>query len=185
MFLDHLASFETLCGKLIQVNNAGDLKGAVIASYQDRDELCKETMKIFIQAYGAEAGVAALKWLPYGGLFLAGGLTPKNINAIKWKSGLFMESFMDKGRVSGMLADIPVYAVMVENIGERGAHFVAYKDLQAIVKESKKSVSTSQNASQPPQSSSTTETNNIFGTIIITAVAASVLTLWALKARKW
>jgi len=94
-------------------------------------------MRIFIRAYGAEAGVAALKWLPYGGLFLAGGLTPKNIDAIKYKNGPFMEAFMDKGRVAGMLAGIPVYAVMAEDIGERGAHLVAYKDLQAIVNKRK------------------------------------------------
>jgi len=113
-----------------EVNAAGDKKGAIIAGYQESDQLCRETMRIFIGAYGAEAGSAALKWLPYGGLFLAGGLTPKNINAIKKET--FMEAFMDKGRVSGMLVDIPVYAVLVEDIGERGAQLVAYKEFQLI-----------------------------------------------------
>jgi hypothetical protein len=36
-----------------------------------------------------------------------------------------MKSFYDKGRVSGLLKSIPVYAVMVEDLGERGAQFVA------------------------------------------------------------
>ena len=29
-------------------------------------------MEIFYQCYGAEAGLAGLKWLPYGGLYLTG-----------------------------------------------------------------------------------------------------------------
>ena len=44
--------------------------------------------------------VAALKWLPYGGLYLTGGLTPKNIDYITGtKEGidnLFMKSLLDK-----------------------------------------------------------------------------------------
>lgn len=33
-----------------------------------------------------------------------------------------------KGRVSGMLYSIPIFAVMSDNLGERGAHRVAYQD---------------------------------------------------------
>jgi hypothetical protein len=33
-----------------------------------------------------------------------------------------------KGRVSGMLLTIPIFAVTVDNLGERGAHRVAYQD---------------------------------------------------------
>lgn len=54
---------------------------------------------IFLQAYGAEAGVAGLKWLPYGGLYLTGGLTPKNIDILKSPNGLFMSAFADKVRL--------------------------------------------------------------------------------------
>ncbi len=38
-----------------------------------------------------------------------------------------MKGFYDKGRVSGLLKDVPVYAVLVEDIGLRGAHFVAMR----------------------------------------------------------
>ena len=60
------------------VDTAGDMKGAVIAQHKE-DELCVKTMEVFMAAYGAETGVVALKWLPYGGLYLTGGMTPKNI----------------------------------------------------------------------------------------------------------
>jgi hypothetical protein len=73
-----------------------------------------------------------LKWLPYGGLYLTGGLTPKFIDLIKDPNGPFLEAFLDKGRVSGMLCGVPLYAVMEENLGQRGAHLAAYQDLAAI-----------------------------------------------------
>lgn len=76
--------------------------------------------------------MAGLKWLPSGGLYLTGGLTPKNIDLIKDPEGLFMKAFMDKGRVSGMLKSVPVYAVLVEDLGERGAKFIASKLLSQL-----------------------------------------------------
>ena len=39
----------------------------------------------------------------------------------------FMQSFYDKGRVSGLLKSVPIYAVLGEDLGLRGAHFVAYR----------------------------------------------------------
>jgi len=115
------------------IAKAGDMKGAVIAKNQD-NAVCKRTMEIFITSYGAEAGVAALKWLPYGGLYLTGGLTPKNLDLIKDPDGPFMAALLDKGRVSGMLCSMPIYAVLVENLGERGAHYMSFKMLQEVEK---------------------------------------------------
>ena len=117
---------------MLQIEAAGDLKGAIIAkaAAAGNCSLCQRTMQIFTRAYGAEAGVAALKWLPYGGLYLTGGLTPKNIDYIR--SPAFMEALLDKGRVSGMLNTIPVIAVLVENLGERGAQYFALKMAAAL-----------------------------------------------------
>ena len=115
-----------------QVASAGDMKGAAIARNQKTCEICAKTMEIFATAYGAESGVAALKFLPMGGLFLTGGLTPKNIDLIAEPDGPFLRAFLDKGRVSGLLRDIPLYAVMVEDIGMRGARLVAANDLRSL-----------------------------------------------------
>lgn len=43
-----------------------------------------------------------------------------------------MKGFYDKGRVSGLLKAVPVYAVLVEDIGLRGAHFVAIRVRQGV-----------------------------------------------------
>ena len=106
-----------------------DQRGAVIAQGADQgDELCTKAIDIMLSAYGSEAGVAALKWLPYGGLYIAGGLAPKNIHRITPDSG-FMAAFFDKGRLSPQLKKVPLHVVINEDIGQRGAHRLAYSFL--------------------------------------------------------
>ena len=116
-----------------EVEAAGDLKGAIIAKHQHSDARCCRTMDIFAAAYGAEAGDAALKFLPFGGLFLTGGLTPKNMALLRPPQGPFMRAFRDKGRLSGVLEGVPVFAVKAEDLGERGAHYLAFSHLQATL----------------------------------------------------
>jgi glucokinase len=83
-------------------------------------------LQLWATHYGAEAGVAALKYLPYGGLFLAGGMTPKLLDWIRGEDTPFMKAFLDQGRVTPLVSSIPVYAVLEEDIGQRGAHYVAF-----------------------------------------------------------
>lgn len=112
-----------------KIETAGAEKGGIIAGNQKESEICKKAMEIFATAYGSEAGVAGLKFLPYGGLYLCGGLTPKNIDLLKGPNSLFLDAFNDKGRVSHMLSTIPLFAVMTEDVGGRGALLVAFHDL--------------------------------------------------------
>ena len=72
-----------------------------------------------LSAYGSEAGSAALKWIPTGGLYLTGGITPKMIDYIKGDNSEFMKAYKDKGRVSQLLDRIPLFAVMEEDLGLR------------------------------------------------------------------
>jgi glucokinase len=117
-----------------EIAAAGEMKGKVIATHAQAGaafapfcELCKMTMQTFAGAYGAEAGVAALKWIPLGGLYIAGGLTPKNLPLLRGADSPFMQAFHDKGRLSPLLKRVPLYAVLAEDIGQRGAHLVAFR----------------------------------------------------------
>ncbi len=94
-----------------------------IAAAEGRDPLSERAMGIFVSAYGAEAGNLALKLLPYGGLYVAGGIAAKNLSLIQ--SGKFMDAFMDKGRVSPLLEDVPVYVVLNPKVGLIGATLYA------------------------------------------------------------
>lgn len=42
-------------------------KEMLLQEYASSDTVCDMAMEIMISTYGAEAGCAALKWLPYGG----------------------------------------------------------------------------------------------------------------------
>jgi glucokinase len=94
---------------------------ALISSHAQNktDPLSQETMRMFISAYGAEAGNLALKILPYGGLYIAGGIAAKNLPLME--DGTFLNAFNDKGRVSPLLANIPVYLILNPQVGLIGA----------------------------------------------------------------
>ncbi|WP_008313880.1 glucokinase [Leptolyngbya sp. PCC 6406] len=89
------------------------------AAQDPGDPLCQQAMDLFVGAYGAEAGNLALKLLPYGGLYIAGGIAAKNLETMT--AGPFMTAFGDKGRVSRLLEDVPVAIVLNPQVGLIGA----------------------------------------------------------------
>ena len=52
---------------------------------------CVETLDIFVEAYGAEAGNVALRSVATGGVFIGGGIAPKILPALT--TGAFMRAF--------------------------------------------------------------------------------------------
>jgi glucokinase len=89
------------------------------AALEASDRLCEQTMQIFIEAYGAEAGNLALKLLPYGGVYLAGGIAAKILPLIQ--TGNFLTAFTQKGRMSTLLEKMPVHVVLNPQVGLIGA----------------------------------------------------------------
>src|SRR5256884_6527615 len=68
--------------------------------------ICDQTLSIFVSIYGAETGNCALNFLSTGGIFIGGSVAAKNVS--KMKDPIFMESFLDKGRMVELLKEIPV-----------------------------------------------------------------------------
>ncbi|MUG91976.1 glucokinase [Scytonema sp. UIC 10036] len=99
--------------------------GAVIgkAALQKTDRLSEQTIELFVGAYGAEAGNLALKLLPYGGLYVAGGIAPKILPLIQ--EDKFMLNFTQKGRMRSLLEDIPVHIILNQEVGLIGAAIAA------------------------------------------------------------
>jgi glucokinase len=89
------------------------------AALEKRDRLSEQTLQIFVDAYGAEAGNLALKLLPYGGLYVAGGIAAKILPLIK--EGQFLRAFGQKGRVSSLLERVPVHVILNPQVGLIGA----------------------------------------------------------------
>ncbi len=89
--------------------------------------LCFDTMQIFAAAYGAEAGNIALKVLAVGGMYLGGGIAPKALKTLQ--SGVFMQAFLDKGRLSPVLEATPVRIILDDTCALLGA--AAYAEARA------------------------------------------------------
>jgi glucokinase len=72
--------------------------------------LCVAALDLFIDTFGAAAGNLALNILSTGGVYLAGGIPPKILPALQ--NGRFMEAFLRKGRLSDLLASLPVHVIL-------------------------------------------------------------------------
>ncbi len=80
---------------------------------------CIDTLDMFVEAYGAEAGNLALRSVSTGGVFVGGGIAPKIVPAMT--NGSFMHAFRDKAPLDAMLRAMPVKIVMNEEAGLLGA----------------------------------------------------------------
>jgi glucokinase len=96
-------------------------RAAVIsrAALDGTESLAEKALDLWISVYGAEAANLALKVMATGGLFLAGGITPKIL--AKLTGPLFMESFLAKGRLRPLLESVPVQVITNEKAGLLGA----------------------------------------------------------------
>ncbi|MEO0771132.1 MAG: glucokinase [Cyanobacteria bacterium J06649_4] len=111
----------------LEVGASAASPAALISQYAiaGEDELSCRTMRLFVQLYGAEAGNLALKLLPYGGLYITGGIAAKILPLME-KEG-FLDAFLNKGRVSTLLKNVPVYIVLNPKVGLIGAALHAAK----------------------------------------------------------
>jgi glucokinase len=89
------------------------------AAMDGTDPLAEKALDLFIMVYGAEASNLALKTMATGGMFLAGGISPKIL--AKLQGPLFMQAFLDKGRLRPLVESIPVQVVTNEKAGLLGA----------------------------------------------------------------
>jgi len=84
-----------------------------------KNKLCSEALDLFTSIYGAAAGNLALQVMAIGGVYIGGGIAPKII--WKLKDGTFVKAFKDKGRLSHIVAHIPVKVIMNQKTALLGA----------------------------------------------------------------
>ncbi len=88
-------------GRAPAISNAG-LSG--------QDELCSQTLDLFLDLFGREAGNHALKLMARGGVYLGGGIPPKILSRLK--SGPFLQAFFNKGRMRPLMEAMPVRVIL-------------------------------------------------------------------------
>ncbi|UCC71437.1 MAG: glucokinase [Gemmatimonadota bacterium] len=103
-----------------EVGERGDPAPVITkAALDGRCEICVEALDIFVGAYGAEAGNLALKMLATGGVFVGGGIAPKIVDRLR--EPMFIEAFLDKGRMRPLLEATPVRLIMSQSTALLGA----------------------------------------------------------------
>ena len=93
-----------------------------------KDPLCMETLRLFGEIYGAEAGNLALKSMSLGGVYIGGGIAPKIFSAISFDN-TFMKAFVKKGRFEKMLQEMSVQISLNPETALLGAAHFAFDRL--------------------------------------------------------
>ena len=81
------------------------------------------TLELFARIYASAAGNLALTALPYGGVYLCGGIAPKMLAFLDRAE--VREAFCAKPPMRALLQRIPLHVVLDEHLGLRGAAQVA------------------------------------------------------------
>ena len=99
--------------------------GVVISRFADAGEcpMCAKTLDIFVSCLGAEASNMALKTMATGGVFLGGGIPVKLLAHIQ--SVAFLHAFNDKGRLSSLMENTPVFVILNDQAALLGAAYTA------------------------------------------------------------
>lgn len=84
---------------------------------------CAAALRLFVGAYGAEAGNLALRAVATAGLYVGGGIAPKLLGTLQ--QGGFMTAFGAKPPMDGLLADVPVRVILNDQAGLIGAAVAA------------------------------------------------------------
>lgn len=110
------------------------LAGIVISQYASSGacSVCVQTMDAFTSAYGAETGNLALKMLPFGGIYIAGGIAAKNM-PIMHKNEQYIAAYLDKGRISPHLQRMPIYLIKHPQVGLLGSQVICRRIIYAPV----------------------------------------------------
>jgi glucokinase len=84
---------------------------------------CEETLHMWTEAYGSEAGNMALRALPFSGVYVGGGIALKIL--AKLKDGTFVRAFCNKTKLADELAKIPIFVVLNQDAPVLGAAYAA------------------------------------------------------------
>jgi len=105
---------------LAEQMRAGDPAATISrAARSGNSPLCVQALDLFMALYGSEAGNLALKIMATGGLYIGGGIAPKDLD--KLKDGTFMKRFVAKGRMQPLLEAMPVKVILNEKTALIGA----------------------------------------------------------------
>jgi len=114
-----------------------DHKPSIITTHaKNGDNTCLVALDLFLDVYARVANIMACTFLPYSGLFIAGGILPKVMWRVEEKSGAekhsrFVKRYLEVGVMSEAVARVPLHLITCDEIGTFGS---LYRSLQLLEK---------------------------------------------------
>ncbi len=103
-----------------QIDSAPDPPALISQmALEGKAAICDQALSIFVSVFGAQTGNCALNFMSTGGIFIGGSIAAKIVP--KMKDPVFLESFLDKGRMETILKNMPVKIVVNDDAGLIGA----------------------------------------------------------------
>ena len=103
-----------------QISQAADPPALISQlALEAKSPICEQALSMFVSIYGSQTGNCALNFMATGGVFIGGSIAAKIVP--KMQDPIFMKSFLDKGRMQSLLADMPVKVIANDNAGLMGA----------------------------------------------------------------
>jgi len=93
------------------------------------DRLARDALDLFIDCYGSVAGDHALAVLPYGGVYVVGGIAAKILPRLA--AGGFVRAFTAKGNFAGLAGTFRIAVVTNERLGLIGATLIAARSFES------------------------------------------------------
>ena len=115
----HRVAHQQPCAAAVDLESHDAPAAISAAALERRCQGCVETLDMFVEAYGAEAGNLALRSVATGGLYVGGGIAPKILPTLT--TGVFMRAFRAKPPLDAMLSAMPVKVILNAESGLLGA----------------------------------------------------------------
>ncbi len=87
------------------------------------DKVAVDAIRLFVNIYGEFVGNVALIWPSRAGIYIAGGIGAKIADWMKSRE--FVSFFLNKGTMRPLVETMPVYLVMDDMLGLKGAMLMA------------------------------------------------------------
>jgi glucokinase len=115
----HRVAHAEPCRIVVSLDHPDAAAAITAAALDHRCTGCRETLDMFVDAYGAEAGNLALRTVSTAGVYVGGGIAPKILPALS--DGRFMRAFGSKPPFEALLSAMPVKVILNPEVGLLGA----------------------------------------------------------------
>ena len=117
-----------LSDKLAQERDPVPVIVSAALNHENACDLCVITLNLFSSILGAEAGNIALKVLATNGVYIGGGIPRRILPYLE--NGQFMKSFRNKGRMTDLVSQMPVFVILNPKVALIGAAWYGFNNVK-------------------------------------------------------